>query len=182
MSISTPYTVTLGGKVRVGIAVPDGTIYIGTVQAQPPAIDIDALNKKLLPANNQNLGSTKAMGAVIKSRPENHTILTVVNTYLIAPLTADEMTFILQNRDKYVFKMGVGDNRSHVSSRFGLVNNWSGEDVVDFALQPEFFTQPGALYYHKLSFSGASGTLNIMDGHRLPEHYGSIRYLTVRTR
>ncbi|WGE30538.1 hypothetical protein PHA77_08045 [Edwardsiella tarda] len=105
-------------------------------------------------------------------------ILSVANTYLIRPLTADDMAIILQNRRYFIFSIGVGDRREEFKARFGIAANWSGEDVSALRLPNPPYAPD---YVFSFDFSGSAGTMRLTDNHvSIPNTYGGIRYFTIR--
>lgn len=134
---------------------------------------------KLLPENNVREGSTSGQGYVLNTQDAARSLLDVANAYMTNKLTADELALILRNRDKFTFTIGVGDRRTTFKGRFALATNWHGEDVVNLLLRPN---PPGVPEYgFTLTFSGASGTIKVVDSHVGTHNaYGSVRYFTIR--
>lgn len=140
---------------------------------------------KLLPENNVNLGSDTVFGAAVNTSADQQDMLTVVNTFLKDPVTTDELALILKNKEDFVFSIGVGDRRNDAGlySRFGIVDNWSGDDVLNRVLTPEPY--PSKPYNLTMSLAVAtdgSGKLLITDTHSGANQFGAIRYFTIRKR
>ncbi|MBE8611543.1 hypothetical protein CYG68_03820 [Morganella morganii] len=141
----------------------------------------DTLLAKLADSNYRYLGNPNYRGAFFGT-PVDSRILSVINAYLVTPMTEDELALILANRAHFEFRIGVGDWRidGRIFSRFAIADNWQGEDVTDRVLTPEVF--PEGSYRHRLTFSGSTGRIKMTDEHSGGNRYGSIRYLTIRYR
>ncbi|ELD4017372.1 hypothetical protein QI600_003202 [Salmonella enterica] len=137
----------------------------------------EALLQKLLPDNRTGPGSGSRQGNVIPTPVSNRPVLDIVNTYLKEKLTADELRFILDNRDRFVFTIGTGDRRADFSSRFSIATNWHGGDVTGLVLTPDPYN--AQQYRHTLTFSASQGTMSLTDTHSGANNYGSIRYFTI---
>ncbi|HAG0018063.1 TPA: hypothetical protein G8O67_005498 [Salmonella enterica] len=136
---------------------------------------------KLTPQNNTGLGTSTSLGDAWHTTPTEVSILDVVNRYLVNPLTAVEMKYILAHPEKFTFEMGAGDRREAFKSRIVEVDNWHGEDVTGLVLTPNPANAPA--YKFSLTFSAVTGMMKLTDGHAgQPNTYGALRYLTVRAK
>ncbi|ECT1023870.1 hypothetical protein DPO11_28790 [Salmonella enterica] len=139
----------------------------------------DALTGKLSPQNNTGLGTRTSLGNAWHTSTTEASILDVVNHYLVSPLTAVEMKYILAHPEKFTFEMAVGDRREDFKGRIVEVDNWHGEDVTGLKLTPNPANAPA--YNFTLNFSAVTGMMKLTDGHAgQPNTYGTLRYLTVR--
>ncbi|EKF5023959.1 hypothetical protein OZO98_001741 [Salmonella enterica] len=141
----------------------------------------DSLLLKLKPQNSTGLGSASVLGNTTNTQVPERRILNVVNTYLRTPLTDEELKLILENRYKFEFTIGAGDNREVLKTRFRLITNWHGEDVTTTLLRPEPW-DGWPPYGFTLSFSGRTGMMTLTDTHASGNTYGAIRYLTIRVK
>ncbi|WGE29407.1 hypothetical protein PHA77_01685 [Edwardsiella tarda] len=159
----------------LAITPVSGRAQIGSLVEVSP---MPGIMSKLTDANSTGLGSTSATGSLLATQAATRSILSVVNTYLLRPLTAGEMDYILQNRSRFVFTLGVGDRRGNFMGRFGIVSNWHGEDVTALRL-PNPPSAPD--YVFSFDFSGSEGTMRLTDNHvSVPNTYGALRYFTIR--
>ncbi|HCB9838978.1 TPA: hypothetical protein M2Q89_003802 [Escherichia coli] len=173
MSIFTPSVITLCGETGAALLVPGALLLGGEVSSSP----VDEISRKLQPENRINLGSETELGRVFSTCSKPYSLLEVVNAYLKEPLSAEELSFIVRNRNKFIFELRVGDRRDYFKSRYAAVDNWSGDDVVDFETSPEAFEkQP---YKFHLWFHGEGGTIQLTDTHSGVNGYGGLRGLTV---
>ncbi|EPI4879941.1 hypothetical protein ACWH6B_001737 [Salmonella enterica subsp. enterica serovar Newport] len=154
-------------------------VYHAVVMGEGAPMFSKELLDKLLPENNAREGSTSGQGYVLNTQDAARSLLDVANAYMTNKLTADELALILRNRDKFTFTIGVGDRRATFKGRFAQATNWHGEDVVNLLLRPN---PPGVPEYgFTLTFSGASGTIKVVDSHVGTHNaYGSVRYFTIR--
>ncbi|EEI4448031.1 hypothetical protein G0S15_001401 [Salmonella enterica] len=155
-------------------------VHHSVVMGEGASLFSAALLDKLKPANNTGLGSSSVQGSLVYTRASERSFLEVVNSYLRNNLTADELTLILNHREKFDFSMGVGDRRDDFKERFSLVTNWRGEDVQNFLLAPDPWDEPH--YNFRLTFSAGTGTIIFTDSHAGENMYGSMRYFTIRLR
>ena len=170
--------ITLGGEQDGTVLVP-GRLIIGG-GAYYPSGQLGSIRRKLRPENRVNLGSVTELGVVFPTGT-THSILEVINGYLKDSLTVDELSFILEHREKFVFSLGVGDRRDSAAlvPRFTYVDNWHGDDVTDFVLLPEVYSRQA--YRHRLWFDGTAGTIRMTDEHSGGgSRYGSLRALVIR--
>ncbi|BDO94924.1 TPA: hypothetical protein OCF48_004059 [Escherichia coli] len=170
--------ITLGGEQDGTVLVP-GRLIIGG-GAYYPSGPLGSIRRKLRPENRVNLGSVTELGVVFPTGT-THSILEVINGYLKDSLTVDELSFILEHREKFVFSLGVGDRRDSAAlvPRFTYVDNWHGDDVTDFVLLPEVYSRQA--YRHRLWFDGTAGTIRMTDEHSGGgSRYGSLRALVIR--
>ncbi|EHB4542244.1 hypothetical protein JX130_005135 [Escherichia coli] len=170
--------ITLGGEQDGTVLVP-GRLIIGG-GAYYPSGPLGSIRRKLRPENRVNLGSVTELGVVFPTGT-THSILEVINGYLKDSLTVDELSFILEHREKFVFSLGVGDRRDSAAlvPRFTYVDNWHGDDVTDFVLLPEVYSRQS--YRHRLWFDGTAGTIRMTDEHSGGgSRYGSLRALVIR--
>ncbi|EIY3405331.1 hypothetical protein ACUVYS_004721, partial [Escherichia coli] len=138
--------ITLGGEQDGTVLVP-GRLIIGG-GAYYPSGPLGSIRRKLRPENRVNLGSVTELGVVFPTG-RTYSILEVINGYLKDSLTVDELSFILEHREKFVFSLGVGDRRDSAAlvPRFTYVDNWHGDDVTDFVLLPEVYSRQA--YRHR---------------------------------
>ncbi|EFH8602712.1 TPA: hypothetical protein ACH6CC_004556 [Escherichia coli] len=170
-----PSVITLGGEPEGVLLIP-GWMTIGCVVPSSSGM-LEDIRRKLLPENRVNVGSTTSSGVVFPTRAQPYSILEVINAYLKEPLTADELSFILEHRGDFAFSLGVGDRRKEFVSRYTVVDNWCGEDVEDFEVLPEVYgKQP---YGHRLWFDARAGTVRLTDTHSGTNKYGSLRALVI---
>lgn len=155
-------------------------VHHAVVMGEGASLFSTALLDKLKPANNTGLGSSSVQGNLVYTRASERSFLEVVNSYLRNDLTADELTLILNHREKFDFRMGVGDRRDDFNERFSLVTNWRGEDVQNFLLAPDPWSDPH--YNFRLTFSADTGMIIFTDSHSGVNMYGSMRYFTIRPR
>ncbi|EOC0702706.1 hypothetical protein ACIU3Q_005940, partial [Salmonella enterica subsp. enterica serovar Kokomlemle] len=123
----------------------------------------DALTGKLSPQNNTGLGTRTSLGNAWHTSTTEASILDVVNRYLVSPLTAVEMKYILAHPEKFTFEMAVGDRREDFKGRIVEVDNWHGEDVTGLKLTPNPANAPA--YNFTLTFSAVTGMMKLTDGH-----------------
>ncbi|MEB7738577.1 hypothetical protein NGB58_04690 [Escherichia coli] len=143
----------------------------------------EKIRKKIRSENRINLGSTEVPGRVFDTT-DYYYVQDVLNAYLRQPLTENELEYILSNREKFVFCLGVGDRRdtsADLIRRFVYVDNWHGEDVRDFSLAPEVF--PSQPYNFRLLFDSRARILRLTDTHAWKSNkYGALRALYVTER
>ncbi|NUH56262.1 hypothetical protein HUK76_23125 [Citrobacter portucalensis] len=167
---------TLGGNLpHFALSVPGMRVLGGQTNDIPGAI-----REKLRPENRTDLGSTTELGRVFDtSSTDYYHIQDVLNAYLHQPLTEDELEYILDNRDQYAFHLGYGDRRdaADLIRRFTYAENWQGEDVRDFVLEPE--ANPSQTYNFRLLFDSRAKVMKLTDSHVVANRYGALRALYV---
>ncbi|HAG0017478.1 TPA: hypothetical protein G8O67_004864 [Salmonella enterica] len=168
--------------MQTGAYYPDNTITpISGAAVIGGQIPLTELQVKLSPRNRTGMGTPTSLGDAWHSTPTEVSILDVVNHYLVNPLTAVEMKYILAHPEKFTFEMGAGDRREGFKSRIVEVDNWHGEDVTGLVLTPNPAGAPA--YKFSLTFSAVTGMMKLTDGHAgQPNTYGALRYLTVRAK
>ncbi|EDR5177344.1 hypothetical protein CEH78_003313 [Salmonella enterica] len=168
--------------MQTGAYYPDNAITpISGAAVIGGQLPLTELQVKLSPRNRTGMGTTTSLGEVWHTSTTEASILDVVNHYLVNPLTAVEMKYILAHPEKFTFEMGAGDRREAFKSRLVEVDNWHGEDVTNLKLTPNPANAPA--YNFTLTFSAVTGMMKLTDGHAgQPNTYGALRYLTVRAK
>ncbi|EOW6510851.1 hypothetical protein ACOZXQ_000570 [Cronobacter malonaticus] len=151
------------------------------IGGQPTGLQV-TIREKLSPENRTDLGSTTVLGRVFNTRSDYYHVLELLNAYLRQPLTEDELDYIMQNRRRFVFYLGVGDRRNtpNFIRRFVFAENWHGEDVSNFSIEPDAYSSPR--YNFLLFFDGSAKIMQLTDSHSGPNAYGAIRAFYVAER